>query len=401
MKKPTRFDTKLVHDEKPNNDHYNAVVPPIYQTSLFTFDSWEDIEQAFDDKITNAIYTRGTNPTVVATEQKIAELAQGEKAKLFGSGMAAVSAGMMHFLKVGDHVITLKNIYGPAVSLLNDFLAVKMNIEVSYISGTDINEFAANIRPNTRLIYLESPTSAIFTLQDIEQVVALAKQHNIKTMIDNTWATPVYQKPLSMGIDLEMHSCSKYLGGHSDIVCGVLIGSQKLMDAIHAREFELLGALMAPMEAWMLLRSLRTLPLRLARHQKSAMKVAQYLEDHDKIDKVNYPGLASFGQYELAQKQMSGYTGLMSFRLKSNDLDQVKTFFNALVFFQIGVSWGGHDSLIFAPAISYSKEHSPEQFTKMGLSLGDMRISIGLENVEDLIEDLEQALYLCFTKEST
>lgn len=386
--------TLMINDITEKKDPYGAVVPPIYQNSLFTFDSWEEIELAFEDKINNAIYTRGKNPTVALVEQKIAQLAHGDKAKLFASGMAAVSAGMLHFLSAGDHVVTLNNIYGPSISLINDFLVPKMNVEVSYVSGIDIEEVKAAIKPNTKLIYLESPSSVVFSLQNLKKIAELAKQYGIATMIDNTWATPLFQKPLDFGIDLEIHSCSKYLGGHSDIVAGVLIGSKTLIDAIHVKEYELLGAKMAPMEAWFLLRSLRTLDLRMERHQKSAARISNFLENHPKILTVNYPGLESFAQAKLAQEQMTGFTGLMSFQLVTQNLVDIKAFFNGLKLFQIGVSWGGHESLIYAPAISGLKEQSPEQFKKMGISISDMRISVGLENTEDLINDLTNSLAL-------
>ncbi|MCL1096122.1 trans-sulfuration enzyme family protein [Shewanella kaireitica] len=392
MKKELHIDTLMVGDKPTKPDPYGAVVPPIYQNSLFTFKSWEAIQDAFTDKVNNSIYTRGNNPTVALTERKIALLAEGEKAKLFASGMAAVSAGMLHFLNAGDHIITLKNIYGPAISLINDFIRPKMGVEVSYINGDCLEELELQIQSNTRLIYLESPTSVVFSLQDLKAIAELAKKRGIATMIDNTWATPIYQKPLNMGIDLEVHSCSKYLGGHSDIVAGVLIGSDALLDSIHCREYELLGAKMAPMEASLLLRSLRTLDMRMERHQQSAMKVANFLEQHPKIETVNYPGLASFTQSKLAEQQMTGFSGLMSFKLKTNKLELVKRFFNHLTLFNIGVSWGGHESLIYAPAISCMQEQSGEQFAKMGISLGDMRISIGLEQVDDLIDDLTSAL---------
>ncbi len=399
-------DTLIINDSLmpgAHKDPYGAVVPPIYQNSLFTFDSWDAIETAFDDKINNSIYTRGNNPTVTLAEQKIAMLAgnsvnsdgqDSHKGKLFASGMAAISAGILHFLSAGDHMITLKNTYGPAISLINDFIVPKMEVSVSYVSGRDIEEIASLIRPNTRLIYLESPTSVVFSLQDLAKVAELAKRHGIATMIDNTWATPIFQKPLTLGIDLEVHSCSKYLGGHSDIVAGVLIGRQKLIDAIHVREYELLGACMSPMQAWLLLRSLRTLDLRMARHQQSALKVAQFLEQHPAIEQVNYPGLESFAQHQLAKTQMSGFSGLLSFRLRSSQPDDVKNFFNHLKLFQIGVSWGGHESLIYAPAISCLKEQSFAQFKKMGIAIGDMRISVGLENADDLIADLAASLAL-------
>lgn len=267
-----------------------------------------------------------------------------------------------------------------------------MGVETTFVSGIDVEEFRNAIKPNTKLIYLESPSSAIFSIQDIKSVCTLAKSRDIKTIIDNTWASPVFQKPLEMGVDLEIHSCSKYIGGHSDVVAGLIISSAKEIDSIIVNEFELLGGKIAPIEAWLLMRSLRTLPLRMKAHQKNAMKVAEFLETHSKIEVVNYPGLKSFPQYQLAKQQMSGFSGLLSFKLKISDLSQIKTFFNSLQIFKIGVSWGGHESLIYAPAISYLKELSPEQFDRLGISLGDMRISVGLENADDLIEDLSQAL---------
>ena len=392
MENKYHIDTLMVHDKLQSKDAFGSVVPPIYQNSLFTFDSWESIESAFDDKVNNSIYTRGNNPTVAIAEKKLAQLAGGEKAKLFASGMAAVSAAMLHFVRAGDHIITLKNTYGPSISLINEILVPKLGVSVSYVSGEDPNEIADAITEKTTLIYLESPSSVVFSLQDLEKVAQLAKQHHIATVIDNTWATPLYQKPLSFGIDLELHSCSKYLGGHSDIIAGALIGKTALIDDIIVKEYELLGAKMAPMEAWFLLRSLRTLELRMARHQQSAMLIASFLENHEKIIKVNYPGLKSFKQHQLAQRQMLGYSGLLSFQLATENLEQVKQFFNSLTLFQIGVSWGGHESLVYAPAISGLKEQTPEQFSAMGISLADIRLSIGLENAEDLITDLENAL---------
>lgn len=386
------IETLLAHFAENREDYQGAVVPPIYQNSLFTFEDWEAIDAAFDDRTNQNIYSRGNNPTVTVAEQKIAAMAGGERAKLFASGMAAITAAVMHCVDAGDHIIGIHNIYGPANNLMRNYLRKKMGVETTFVAGGKVEDFAQAIRPNTRLIYLESPSSAVFGLQDIAAVAQLAKQHNIKTIIDNTWATPVFQKPLQMGIDLEVHSCSKYIGGHSDVVAGVVIGNKEIMEKLYVEEVELLGGKMAPFEGWLILRSLRTLPIRMKAHQENAMQVAQFLENHPKIDRVTYPGLQSFAQYALGQKQMTGYAGLLSFRLKTEELEQIKAFFNGLELFKIGVSWGGHESLIYAPAISYLKELAPDQFAAMGISLGDMRISVGLENVEDLIGDLERGL---------
>lgn len=390
--KQKHIETILSHYAEDRERYRGAVVPPIFQNSLFTHPDWESIDAAFDDRVDSLIYSRGHNPTVRMVEQKLAAISGAERALLFPSGMAAISAVVMHCLEKDAHVITIKNIYGPANNLLNTYLPDKMGIEVTQVSGEMVEEFEQAIRPNTRLIYLESPSSAVFSLQDIRAVAALAKKHGIKTAIDNSWASPMFQRPLEMGIDLEIHSISKYIGGHSDLVGGCVMGSEKDIKDIFVREFELLGAKTAPFEAWLVLRSLRTLPIRMRQHQENALAVAAFLENHPKIALVRYPGLESFPQRDLALKQMSGFTGLMGFRLATENLEQIKAFFNSLEIFRIGVSWGGHESLIYAPAISYLKELKPEQFEAMGISLGDMRISVGLEHKEDLIADLEQAL---------
>ncbi len=394
MKKEQKIETALSHHGENRADYAGAVVPPIFQNSLFTYESWDAISEAFDKRAESYIYSRGNNPTVRIAQEKIAKLAGGEQAILFGSGMAAISATVLHCVQKDGHIIAIKNLYGPANNLIFSYLKEKMNISVTFVGGKEVAEFETAIQPNTDLIYLESPSSGVFSLQDIPAVAKLAKQHGIKTMIDNSWSTPFFQKPLAMGIDFEVHSCSKYIGGHSDIVAGVVIGSKELLGKMFRREYEWIGGRIAPMDAWLITRSLRTLPIRMKAHEKSAMSVATYLENHPKVEKVNYPGLRSFDQYQLGQRQMTGYTGLLSFRLKTTDLTQVKAFFNGLNLFKIGVSWGGHESLIYALAISYIKELTPEQFAATGLAYGDMRISIGLEHTEDLIGDLEQALEL-------
>lgn len=377
-------------EERKNNR--GAVVPPIYQNSLFTFEDWDSIDRAFDDRLNSCIYTRGQNPTVLAAEKKIAALAGGEKARLFASGMAAVSAAALHFLRAGSHVITINTLYGPTSNLIGRYLVEKMGISVTFISGEDPAEFREAVREETSLIYLESPSTAVYSMQDIKAVTGLARELGIHTVIDNTWATPLFQKPLEMGVDLEVHSCSKYLGGHSDIVAGAVIGSAEEIDSISGAECQLLGGKMAPFEAWLLNRSLRTFPARMERHQSSALKVAEYLEGRPGVRRVFYPGLSSFPQYELGRRQMSGYSGLMSFELDTDSIEEVKRFVNGLELFEIGVSWGGHESLVYAPAISYLKEMSAERFAGMGISPGLVRISVGLEHPDDLISDIDRAL---------
>jgi len=382
-------ETILNHDTY--EDQHGAVVPPLYQNSLFTFKDWDAIDRAFDDKAGNFIYSRLLNPTVKVAEDKIAQLCRGEKAKLCASGIAAVTSAILHCVRAGDHIITISNIYGPTNTFISSYLKDKFNISVTYVSGTQVSEFKDAIRDNTTLIFLESPASLTFELQDLRAVAKLAKQHDIKTAIDNTWASPLFQKPLELGIDIEIHSVSKYICGHSDVVAGVVVGSKEIIDAIITAEHELLGAKMAPFEGWLITRSLRTLALRMRAHQENAHHIAAFLERYNEVKRVFWPGLKSFAQYDLGQEQMSGYGGLMSFELATKDISKIKNFVNALQLFKLGVSWGGHDSLVYAPVISYLKELSPENFHAMGINESIIRVSVGLEDKEDLIADLEIA----------
>lgn len=390
MKKKNKPESIVNYDDF--KDAYGAVVPPIYQNSLFSFQSWEDIDSAFNHKSEDFIYSRLLNPTAKAAEDKIAALAGGEKAKLCASGIAAITSAILHCISIGGHIVTINNIYGPSTNFISKYLKNKFGIESSFVDGKDINEFEKAIRPNTQLIYLESPASLNFELQDLQAISKLAKSRGIKTVIDNTFATPVFQKPLELGIDIEVHSVSKYICGHSDVIAGVIISDTKTLDEIMLAEHELLGAKIAPFEAWLILRSLRTLPIRMKAHQENAQKIAIWLDKHPKVDRVHYVGMKSFPQYELACRQMSGFSGLMSFELATKDIEKIKGFVNELTMFKLGVSWGGHDSLVYAPVISYLKELRKEQFEALGIVEGLIRISIGLEHPDDLIEDLSQAM---------
>ncbi len=388
--------TALCHDEDAYFEHHGAIVPPLYQNSLFAFESWEDIEKAFDNKSTSYLYSRLMNPSVEIVEKKIARLCGGEKAKLMASGMGAISSAIMSVINHGDHIVTLDSIYGPANSFISSFLKEKCHISATFIRGTDPEEWAKSLQSNTSLFYLESPTSMNFDLQDIQQVCKIARENGVKTIIDNTWATPLYQRPIQLGVDLEVHSVSKYLGGHSDLVAGAVVGKKADLDRMVVTENALMGAKIAPFEAWLLLRSLRTLPLRMKRHEESTFRVAKFLEANARIRIVHYPGLKSHPQHSLAKKQMSGCSGLMSFVLDTEDLEIIKSFVNHLQLFKIGVSWGGHESLVYAPVISYSRELSAEQFLSMGITPGMLRISVGLEDPADLIADLDIAMKKAF-----
>ncbi len=370
------FEDICIHWGEDPERYMGSVVPPIFQNSLFTAPSVD----ARSRKSGRYIYTRESNPTTDILNRKIAALEGAEEARCFASGMAAISAAVMSQLRSGDHVVCVKNVYYPARALLQDYLN-RFGVEVSFVQGTRVEDFEQALRPNTRLFYLESPTSINLWLQPLEEVCAFARARGITTIIDNTWATPVFQRPIQMGVDIVVHSASKYLGGHSDVIAGVVCTSRQHIEAIH-REMTLIGGVLDPFAAWLILRGLRTLPARLRQHQQSALRVAQWLSEHPAVHRVLYPGLPSHPQYELACRQMSGFSGLFSFTLKHNSREAAAGVVDALKTFHIGVSWGGYESLALPMLI---EDYDGEQ--RWGL-----RVHIGLEQPESLIADLEQAL---------
>ncbi|ETI65961.1 trans-sulfuration enzyme family protein [Neobacillus vireti] len=365
---------------------HGAVVPPIYQNSLFVFDNFDRLTEAMKDEQGSYLYWRGTNPTVEIVEKKLAALEKGEKCKLFASGMAAISAAILTFLQAGDHVLSVSNIYGPTTKFFT--YVEKFGISHTNTLHTDLEAIESLIQPNTKVIYLESPTTMSFKLVDLKAIASIAKQRGIKTIIDNTWATPLFQNPIAYGIDIVVHSVSKYLGGHSDLVGGALITSKEIMDHLFYHEYQLFGGVMPPYEAWLLMRGLRTLPLRMRAHQESGMKMALFLENHPSVKKVHYPGLQSSPDYELGRQQLKGYAGLMSFELVNNSFESVRQVLNSLKLYQIGVSWGGFESLAISPNYGYNTE----QLVESGIDPGLIRISVGLENIDELIADMNAAL---------
>lgn len=363
-----------------------AVVPPIFENSLFIYKKYEDLAQAFSSERDHYIYTRGTNPTVEILENKLAALEHGESCKVFSSGMAAISSAMITNLKQGDHILFVNNIYGPALKYAR--YIERFGIEHSISSKFDAKEIEMELRPNTKIIYLESPGTMTFKMLDLKAIADIAKQKGIVTIIDNTWATPIFQKPLDLGIDISVHSCTKYIGGHSDVVGGAVISSKKIMDQIFYNEFQLNGGNIGPFEAWLLMRGLRTLPLRMEKHQENAMKVAEFLESHKFVQRVNYPGLKSSLDYELGRKQLKGYSGLLSFEIKSDKYEDIANIINTCRVFKIGVSWGGFESLILSP----NHGNNLEELRESNISPSSIRISVGLEDIRSIIEDLDNAL---------
>lgn len=372
--------TLLAHDEPfPGG----AVVPPIYQTSLFTFDSYEDMADVFAGRSTKPIYSRGNNPTVMEFENKIAALEGAEAARGFSSGMAAISSTVLAFVGAGQRVVAVRNCYGDAYRLFERLLP-HLGIKVDYVDGSDPDAVAAAL-PGAAMLYLESPTSMMFELQDLEVLTAMAREQGIVSVIDNSWATPLFQKPILHGVDLVMHSASKYLGGHSDTVAGVVAGSAEHIRRINERTYPYLGAKLSPFEAWLLLRGLRTLPLRLPHHMKSGLTIAERLKGHAHVERVNHPAFSNHP----GKATLAGYSGLFSFEV-TDDID-VPAFTDALKLFRIGVSWGGHESLVVPALASLQQTPDANSIGRFGVSPRTIRLNVGLENVEDLWADVSRA----------
>lgn len=355
-------------------EHHGAIVPPLYQNSLFVLPT--EVNGITDQPYE---YTRVSNPTLELAERKIAALEGGDGALCFSTGIAAITAAIMHFVKAHCHVIIMDSAYNNARTFVSQYLSEKFGVTCTMVEGSSVAEIEAAIRPETTLIYLESPSSLVFHMQDLEAVAALAKAHHIGTVIDNTYATPLYQQPLKYGIDIVCHSATKYLGGHSDILAGAVIARREIIEQIHRNERILLGAVMDPHQAWLLARGIRTLPLRMKQHGENGKRVAAFLENHPKVKAVYYPGSATYAQPELFAKYLSGTNGLLSI-VPTGTADDARRFVNRLHYFQRGCSWGGFESL----ALFVGTDEAPL-----------VRMHIGLEAVDTLIADLEQALAVC------
>ena len=376
--------TYILHHYKENDQPFEVLAPPIFQTAIFAFKNFKEFQNVANNENERFLYTRGNNPTVRLAEEKLAKLEKGEDARLFGSGVAAVAGAVMAFVKAGDHVVCVKDAYKWTKTLFDEYLA-RFGVEVTYIEGEDPEELEKIIRRNTRILFLESPTTFTFKLQDLEIFSHLAKKYNIKTVIDNSWATPYFQNPIDFGIDLVVHSTSKYLGGHNDVMGGVVIGKKDDIKHIFETEFLNIGAISDPFAAWLLIRGLRTLHIRMERHFSSTMKVVEFLESHPKIESVIYPFLPSHPQFELAKKQMRGGSSLFSIRLKSRSPEKIEIFTDSLKYFKKGVSWGGYVSLIEPYLVIHPEEEDKEKRSLI-------RLYIGLEEPDMLIEDLDRAL---------
>ncbi|MEQ8238294.1 MAG: PLP-dependent aspartate aminotransferase family protein, partial [Cyclobacteriaceae bacterium] len=360
--------------------------PPIYQTSNFVFNSADDMQSALAAENEIPFYTRGSNPTVDLLQIKMAAMENAEACLMFASGSAAISAAVLSQVKAGDHIVCVQSPYSWTKKLLMNILS-RFGVSHTFVSG-DIESIKKEINSNTTLIYLESPNSWTYEMQDLEAVASLAKASNITTIVDNSFASPVYQKPINYGIDIVVHSATKYLGGHSDVVAGALCASSSIIGKIFKGEYMTLGGIMSPFDAWLMLRSLRTLPLRLEKVVNNTKIIVPFLESHEKVKTVFSPLAKDFPQKELANKYLKQIGGLVTIDLKTDDINHVKQFCDALTKFKLGCSWGSYESLAF-PAfttINSMNYHNTETV------INRIRLYIGLDDPESLMDDLNNAL---------
>ncbi|WP_175059847.1 cystathionine gamma-synthase [Thermococcus sp. 2319x1] len=377
-----KFSTRAIHiGEEPENTQHGDVVSPIHLSTTFAKKSIREVEEGY-------VYSRSGNPTRDSLERKLAALENAKYGLAFSSGLAAESTVLLALLKKGDHVIAFDDLYGGTKRLFNQVME-RFGLEFTYVDARDFENVRRAIKENTRMIWLETPTNPLLKLADIKGISEIAQEKNVIVVVDNTFASPYFQNPLSLGADIVLHSATKYLGGHSDVVGGaIMVNDNELYEKLKFHQ-NAVGAILSPFDSWLVMRGIKTLAVRMEKHEKNAIKIAEYLEKHPLVEKVYYPGLPSHPQHELAKRQMRGFGGMLSFELKGGLEDAVK-FVESLKIFALAESLGGVESLIELPAIMTHASIPKEEREKVGIKDSLIRVSVGIEDVEDLIEDLER-----------
>ena len=380
--------SQIINELGEDREHYfNAVSPPIIQTSNFAFSKVADLGKAFEDEMGGYLYSRGLNPTVDILRKKLAALDGAEDCLVFNNGAAAIFAGIFANIKSGDHIVSVAKPY-TWVQRMFDVILPRFNVAVTYIDGTTLDNWKAATKDNTTFYYLESPNSWDFALQPISEVAAFARSKNIVTLIDNSYCTPLYQQPVAMGIDMAMQTATKYIGGHSDTLGGVLSGSHAMMKKIFDSEYLNIGSGIQPFNAWLLIRGLRTLPARIERITRTTAEVVQFMKQHPKVKSLLFPFDEGFPQYQLAKKQMKGACGLFTFSLKTDKREKIVEFCESLKHIMMAVSWGGHESLVIPKCAGIA----PADFDPVNQEHCYIRMYVGLEEAAYLVGDLEEAL---------
>ena len=386
--KNLHFDSKCVHSGIGEYEH-GPVVPPIYQTSTFKFDSADDGASIFKGEKEGFIYTRMGNPTINAMEDAVADLEDGYRALGCASGMAAIHTVFASFLKAGDHAVCSKAVYGPTNTLLNDFFS-HFDIKSSFVHTSDLEEVADAITPETKVIFVETPGNPTLEISDLEEISKIAHQKNIKVVVDNTFMSPALQKPFDLGVDVIIHSMTKFLNGHADVVAGIIVAKTEEDYKIMRKVLNQIGGVIDPFNSFLVHRGLKTLAIRMNRHSESALKISEFLEDHPQVEKVYYPGLQSHQQYETGRKQHKTGGGMISFELKEG-YDAGKIVMDNVKLCTLAVSLGGVETLIQHPASMTHLSMGKEAREAAGISEGLVRLSVGIEDADDLIDDLKNA----------
>jgi methionine-gamma-lyase len=388
--KKSRFETEAIHSGYRPNEHQDSLVPPLYQTSTFTFTSAEQGESRFAGQEDGFIYSRLGNPTVKILEERIAVLEQGEAGLAFSSGMAAVSAVLVALTNTGDHILCSQGVYGCTFGLL-ELLKEKYGINHDFSLMESAEALDQEVRPNTACIYIETPINPTMKLVDLEMVASVANKKGIPVVVDNTFCSPYIQTPLTLGCDVVIHSATKYICGHGDVIAGLVIGKQEFIRHVSRTTQKDIGGIISPFDAWLLLRGIKTLPVRMDRHCENALKLFEFMKSHPKIETVYFPGDPDHQDYSIAKKQMKQPGGIISFTIKGTK-ETAQYFMNQLQLIKIAVSLGDAETLIQHPATMTHAVVPEEERRKMGIDNTLLRLSVGLEAWEDIQEDLEQAL---------
>ncbi|TMU85930.1 methionine gamma-lyase [Bacillus sp. BHET2] len=390
MKEEKRFETRVIHEGYQSSQHFDSLAPPLYQTSTYTFANAKQGENRFAGEEEGYIYSRLGNPTVSILEDRMASLEGGEAALAFGSGMAAVSAVLLSLTKSGDHILCSQGVYGCTFGLLQ-LLEEKFAIGHDFSSMSTEEEIREKITENTTCIYVETPINPTMQLIDLQLVVKVAKEKGIPVVVDNTFCSPYLQRPLELGCDIVIHSATKYIGGHGDVVAGLVVGSQEKMAEIRMTTQKDIGGIISPFDAWLLLRGLKTLAVRMDRHCESAEKIADLLAEHPVVETVIYPGHSNHPQHEVMKKQMKKPGGMISFTIKGSK-EEAQKLMDDLSMIKIAVSLGDAETLIQHPATMTHAVVPEDSRKSMGISDTLLRLSVGLEAPEDIWNDLLQAL---------
>ncbi len=390
MSTSKHIETQAIHAGRINDEQFGSLATPLYQTSTFIFENAQQGADRFAGEAEGYIYSRLGNPTTRQLEMRVAAMEEMEDAAATATGMGAVSGALLANLSCGDHLISSKAVYGCSFALMNHQLT-RWGIEVSFVDMANPAEVEAAIKPNTKVIFLETPVNPNLAVYDLAAIGRIAQQHKIISVVDNTFLTPVLQQPKKYGIDIVVHSATKYLNGHGDVVAGIICGSSEMIMNIKMTVLKDIGATMSPHDAWLIMRGLKTLPIRMERHCNNAQIIAEFLENHEKVAQVYYPGLKSHPGHKFIGSQMKAAGGVIAFEIDS-DLAGGSDFINRMELFSIAVSLGDAESLIQHPASMTHSPYTQEERVAAGISDSLIRISVGLENVDDMIEDLNQSL---------